>query len=76
MLMAMSIDLRKMAAEIVGRDALDARFGPPSLSTLDQMLLLKAASADLELLQVAATLGAGRTMQAYEKLGGKYSEKG
>lgn len=64
-------DLRKLAAEIVGRAALEERFGPPLVSALDAVLLTKAAAADPELLKVAANLP-GRVMENYEKLGGKY----
>jgi hypothetical protein len=68
-------DLRKIAAEVVGRAALEERFGPPRLSTLDNILLHKAASADPELLRVAATFNTGRTLHVYEDLGGSYSPK-
>jgi hypothetical protein len=71
----MSVDLRKLAAEVVGRAALEERFGPPPISTLDAVLLEKSASADEELLRVAATLSTGDTLKVYEDLGGSYSPK-
>jgi hypothetical protein len=68
-------DLRKLAAEVVGRDALEERFGTPRLSALDEVLLHKMASADPELLKVAASLEGGSTLDVYEKLGGSYSSQ-
>jgi hypothetical protein len=68
-------DLRKIAADIVGRDALEERFGPPRVSALDAVLLHKMASVDPDLLRVAAALGTGKTLDVYESLGGDYSAK-
>lgn len=68
-------DLRKLAADVVGRAALEERFGPPRISALDAILLEKAASADPELLKVAATFDTGKTLGVYEDLGGSYSSK-
>jgi hypothetical protein len=68
-------DLRKSAAEVVGRAALEERFGPPPISALDAVLLEKSASADKELLGVAAMLSTGKTLELYEGLGGSYSPK-
>jgi hypothetical protein len=68
-------DLRKLAAEVVGRAALEERFGSPRISTLDEVLLRKTASADHELLKVAAALSTGNTLNVYENLGGSYSSK-
>ena len=68
-------DLRKLAAEVVGRDALEERFGTPRLSALDEVLLHKQAGADPELLKVAAAFDTGKTLDVYEKLGGSYSSQ-
>ena len=65
-------DLRKLAAEVVGRDALEERFGSPRLSALDEVLMQKAASTDVELLRVAASFETGSTLDVYENLGGRY----
>jgi len=64
-------DLRKLAAEVVGRAALEERFGPAPMSALDAVLLTKVAGADPELLKVAETLP-GSLLENYEKLGGEY----
>ena len=64
---------RKLAADLVGRSALDERFGPPQLSALDSVLLKKAASADPALLKVAATFDTGNPLDTYEAFGGSYS---
>jgi hypothetical protein len=68
-------DLRKLAAEVVGRDALEERFGPPAISAVDAVLLEKSASADPELLAIAEGLGTGDPLKVYEGLGGSYSPK-
>jgi len=69
-------DLRKLAADVVGRAALEERFGSPRVSALDALLLQKSASADHELLRVAATLDPSKkTMNVYEDLGGSYASK-
>jgi hypothetical protein len=68
-------DLRKLAAEIVGKAALEERFGTPTLSALDQITLHKLASADPELLRVASLMGTGDTLKAYEELGGAFELK-
>lgn len=68
----MGTDLRKLAAEVVGRDALEERFGTPRLSALDSVLLHKMGSADIELLKVAAKLSTGRVLDVYESLGGNF----
>jgi hypothetical protein len=62
----MEADLRKLAADIVGRGHLEERFGTPRLSAVDIVLLHKMASADQELLAIAGSLS------NYEKLGGEY----
>lgn len=68
------VDLRKIAADVVGRAALNERFGsPPSISAVDSVLLHKVASADRELLKVAASFEGGNSMQVYEDLGGSYA---
>jgi hypothetical protein len=67
--------LRKLAADVVGRAALEERFGPPRLSAVDAVLLHKSASADPELLQVAAMFNTGDTLNVYESLGGSYASK-
>ena len=68
----MDVDLRKLAADIVGRAALEERFGEKRLSALDQVTLHKIASADPELLRVAAAVSAGDILKTYEDLGGGY----
>jgi hypothetical protein len=67
--------LHKLAADVVGRAALEERFGSPRLSALDEVLLQKAASADPALLAVAATFDTGATLKVYESLGGSYASK-
>jgi len=64
--------LRKIAAEIVGRAALEERFGSPRLSAVDAVLLQKMASADRDLLRVAATFNTGHALRTYEELGGGF----
>lgn len=66
------VDLRKLAAEVVGRAALEERFGSRPLSALDAVLLQKSASADQDLLRVASSFETGNSLSVYEKLGGKY----
>lgn len=68
-------DLRKLAADVVGRAALEERFGSPRICALDAILLEKSAAADPELLKVAATFDTGKTLNVYEDLGGSYSSK-
>lgn len=65
-------DLRKLAADIVGRTALEERFGQRQLSALDAVTLEKISRADHELLKVAAQLSDGNILKTYEELGGKY----
>ena len=69
-------DLRKLAAEIVGKAALEEWFGTPTLSALDQVTLHKLASADQELLKVAASFGSENILKVYEELGGQYKDAG
>ena len=68
------MSLRKLAAEVLGPAALEERFGPSRVSAVDRILLQKMASADPALLKAAASLG-GKTLGAYEALGGSYSSK-
>jgi hypothetical protein len=68
-------DLRKLAAEVLGRAALEERFGHPRLSAVDIVLLHKQASADPQLLKVAASFNTGKALDVYEKLGGSYSSQ-
>lgn len=68
-------ELRKLAAEVLGRDALEERFGHPRLSAVDIVLLHKQASADPELLKVAASFEGRNAMRVYEELGGSYSSQ-
>lgn len=68
-------DLRKLAAEVMGRAALEERFGPKQPSAVDSILLQKQASTDPELLQVASSFNTGKTLDVYESLGGSYSSK-
>ncbi len=67
-------DLRKLAADVVGRAALQERFGQRQLSALDAVTLEKIASADPELLKVAASFGSQNILKVYEDLGGQYKE--
>lgn len=69
------VDLRKLAADVMGRAALEERFGPAHISAVDAVLLQKSASADPELLRVAAAFDTGKTMDVYEDLGGSYASK-
>jgi hypothetical protein len=71
----MSTELRKLAAEVVGRAALEERFGSPRVSSLEAVLLQKIARADVGLLRVAATFDTGKTLNVYEDLGGDYTSK-
>jgi hypothetical protein len=68
-------DLRKLAADVLGRAALEERFGHPRLSAIDIVLLHKQASADPELLKVAASFESGESLRVYENLGGSYSSQ-
>jgi hypothetical protein len=68
-------DLRKLAADVIGRAALEERFAEPRLSALDAVLLQKTASADPELLKVASAFNTGKTLNVYETLGGSYSSQ-
>lgn len=68
-------DLRKLAADVFGRAALEERFGTPRLSAVEAVLQAKTASADPELLKVAASFNTGETMNVYEDLGGSFSSK-
>jgi hypothetical protein len=69
-------DLRKLAAEVVGKAALEEWFGEKRLSALDQVTLHKLASADQELLAVAASFGSENILKVYEELGGQYKDAG
>jgi hypothetical protein len=66
-------DLRKLAADVLGRAALEERFGHPRLSAVDIVLLHKTACADQELLKVAVSLGGRSSLRVHEELGGKYA---
>ena len=66
-------DLRKLAAAVVGRAALQEWFGPAQLSAVDAVLVQKMAGADRELFRVAATFDTGKTLNVYEALGGTYA---
>jgi hypothetical protein len=68
-------DLRKLAADVLGRAALEERFGHPRLSAVDIVLLHKTACADQELLKVAVSLGGRSSLRVYENLGGTYETK-
>jgi hypothetical protein len=68
-------ELRKLAAEVLGRAALEERFAHPRLSAVDIVLLHKQACADPELLKVAASLEGRNSMRVYEELGGSYSSQ-
>ena len=70
-----SPDLRKLAADTVGRAALEEWFGPPKIGALDTVLLTKSACADRDLLKVAASLKAGKLLSVYERLGGCFSSE-
>jgi hypothetical protein len=72
----MDVDLRKLAADVVGRTALEERFGQRQLSALDAVTLEKISRADHELLKVAAQLSDGNILKTYEELGGEYKEGG
>jgi hypothetical protein len=71
------VDLRKLAAEVVGRAALEERYGSQrvALSAVDAILLHKSAQADRELLQVAAAFDTDSILNVYEDLGGSYASK-
>lgn len=67
----MSNDLRKLAADLFGREY----FTPKQPSAVDAILLQKQAGTDPELIRVAATFNTGDTLGVYESLGGSYSSK-
>ena len=70
----MDIDLRKLAAETIGRAALAERaVVERPLSGVDALALDKIAGADLELLKVARTLDPNNVLKVYESLGGSYT---
>lgn len=69
----MDIDLRKLAAEVLGRAALEERFASRQLSALDAVLLQKQAGMDHELAAVAATINPDSVLNVYERIGGSYS---
>lgn len=70
----MDIDLRKLAAETIGRAALAERASVERpLSGVDKLALDKLAGADLELLKVAETISPNDVLKVYEKLGGSYT---
>lgn len=71
----MEVDLRKLAADVVGRAALEERFAPRQLSAVDSILLQKQASMDPELAKVAAAFNTGSIHDVYERIGGSYSSK-
>lgn len=64
--------IRKIAAVRAGQRALEERFGSPKLAAVDAVLLHKAASADRELLGVAAALRPDDPLAMYENLGGAF----
>jgi len=68
-------DLRKLAAEVMGRAALEERFAPRQLSAVDAILMQKQASTDPALIKVAATIAPDAVLSTYEKLGGGYETK-
>ena len=49
----MEVDLRKLAADVMGRAALEERFASRQLSAVDSILLQKQASTDPALIKVA-----------------------
>lgn len=70
----MDIDLRKLAAETLGRSALAERAGSSRpVSGIDAILLDKIAGADVELLKVAETIDPNNILKVYESLGGSYT---
>jgi hypothetical protein len=70
----MSIDLRKLAAETLGRSAFSERsVGLEQLAGVDAIALHKLAAADPELMKVAETLNPSNILKVYESLGGSYT---
>jgi len=67
--------IRKVAARQAGERALEERFSSPKLAAVDAVLLQRAASADRELLKVAAVIRPDAPMAVYEDLGGTYFQK-
>jgi len=68
-------DLRKHAANTLGRSVLQERFGAAKLCAVDVEMLQKLANTDQDLLKVAATLDSNQTLNAHETLGGGYSSQ-
>lgn len=66
-------EIRKIAAVQAGERAMQERFSPVKLSAVDAVLLHKAASADRQLLGIAAALRPDDPLAAYENLGGTYT---
>jgi len=69
----MDIDLRKLAAEVIGRPAIAERGASVPLSAVDAMALQKMSGADFELLRVAETISPDNVLKVYESLGGSYT---
>lgn len=68
----MDIDLRKLAAETFGPSVFTGE-SEGRASGVDLLLVEKIASADPELLKVAATLNPENITEVYERLGGSYT---
>ena len=67
-------DIRKVAMQQKGREALEERFGAPQLGALEHVLLHKQAGADETLLKVACVLDPNQPLALYEALGGGYKK--
>ena len=70
----MDNDLRKLAADAIGRSSLQERSGGlAQLSGVDAIALHKLAGADLELLKIAESISPNDVVRMYESLGGSYT---
>lgn len=70
----MDIDLRKLAAETIGRSSFEERSGGLArLAGVDAITLQKLAGADLELLKIAESINPNDVLNVYESLGGGYT---
>jgi hypothetical protein len=71
----MDIDLRKLAADTIGRAALAERGSVVErpLSGVDAIALDKIAGADVELLKIAESISPNDVLKVYESLGGSYT---
>lgn len=66
--------IRKIASIEAGRRYLEEQSGPPKVAAVDRVLLVRAGTADMELMKIACDLRPDDPTSAYEDLGGTYSQ--